>query len=346
MSDDQWTPVGRRLLRHFRWAERAWRWTPQPWRQRTAALVGRTFSPDLDDSVRIWHALQTFTQCSDQQAHVWLARYFASQGIFAADLHGYPSLDAHWAEHKVRCDDREVLGRLGEGGLLLTYHSFHHNRLGSFLGLSGARVFAIAATEDNSPLKPWTGGYMRKINGGSEALFGGGRYVFTDNLRGLLRDSREVLRRGDLLASLADNYSDSPTAAPVDLLGRRMRIATGSIELALEAGVPITLALFYSDLRGGYRCRLRRLEGMTDSAEVARVYMEQLLAWCADDPHAWQGWAWWDHMPFTPGLEAQGLERQATAPARYAASLPRRTLAQRILLKLDALELKVRPLSP
>ena len=347
MSDPELALLGRRLLRHFRWAERAWRWSPPKWRHRAAALVGRTFSPDLPEAHRIWMALQAFTQCSDEQAHLWLERYFSSQGLFAAELHGYPALDAQWAREQVRCDERDVLDAVArDGGLLLTYHSFHHNRLGAFLGLSGARVFPIAGTEDNSPLKPWTGRYIRLINGGSEALMGGGRYLFTDNLRALLQDSRAVLKRGDLLASLADNISDSPTAVPVDILGRRLRLATGAIDMALQAGVPITLALFYSDLKGGYRCRLRRLEATSDAAVVAHAYIDQLLAWCRDDVHAWQGWGWWDHIAFTPGQEAHGLERQSTAPARFAASQPAPSLAQRVLRIADAIEQRLRPLGP
>ena len=347
MSGEDLALLGRRLLRHFRWAERAWHWSPERWRPRAAALVGRTFSPDLPEAHRIWLALQTFTQCSDEEAHFWLARYFSSQGLFAAELNNYPQLDAQWARTQVRCDERDVLQAVArEGGLLLTYHSFHHNRLGAFMGLSGARVYGIAGTEDNSPLKPWTGRYIRAINGGSEACFGGGRYLFTDNLRALLRECRAVLKRGDVLVNLADNISDSPTAVPVDVLGRRLRVATGAIEMALEAGAPITLALFFSDLRGGYRCRLRRLDGVTDAAAVVQAYIDQLIAWCRDDVHAWQGWAWWDHMAFAPGQEAQGLERQANAPARFAASRPPASLAQRVLLVADALEHRVRPLRP
>lgn len=347
MGDEQQAQLGRRLLRHFRWAERAWRWVPSGSRVRAAALVGRTFSPDLPEAHRIWAALQAFTNCSDGEAHFWLARYFSSQGLFAAELHDYPLLDAQWARTQVRCDERDVLGAvIKEGGLVLTYHSFHHNRLGAFLGLSGSRVYGIAGTEDNSPLKPWTGRYIRALNGGSERCFGGGRYLFTDDLRAMLRESRAALRRGDVLVSLADNISDSPTAVLVHLLGRELRMATGAIELAIEAGAPITLALFYSDLRGGHRCRLRRLDAGAGTAAVARAYVEQLLAWCADDVHAWQGWGWWDHMAFAAGHEAEGLERHDSAAARFAASRPPPTIAQRALQAADTLEQFVRPLRP
>lgn len=347
MEDEQFAQTGRRLLRHFRWAERAWRWAPRESRVRAAALVGRTFSPDRSEAHRIWAALQAFRECSDEEAHFWLARYFSSQGLFAAELHDYPLLDAQWARTQVRCDERDLLDAVvRDGGLVLTYHSFHHNRLGAFLGLSGARVHGIAGTEDNSPLKPWTGRYIRLLNGGSERCFGGGRYLYTDDLRGTLRESRAVLRRGDVLISLADNISGSPTAVPVDVVGRRLHMATGVIDLALEAGAPITLALFFSDLRGGHRCRLRRLDAKGSAASIAGEYIDQLLAWCRDDVHAWQGWAWWDHLGFIPGSEAQGLARQASVLARFTASRPAPSIEQRLLLAADWLEQHVRPLRP
>jgi hypothetical protein len=62
--------------------------------------------------------------------------------------------------------------------------------------------------------------------------------------------------------------------------------------------------------------------------------------------HAWQGWGWWDHIAFTPGEEPQGLERQASAPVRFAASRPPLSLAQRLLLWADAIERRVRPPRP
>lgn len=341
--DEQLAQLGRRLLRHFRWAERAWKWSPPGKRARVAALVGRTFSPDLPEAHRIWLALQTFTHSSDADAHFWLDRYFSAQGIFAAEIHDYPALDADWARNAVRCDERDVLAQVvREGGLVLTYHSFQHNRLGAFLGLSGVPVYGIAGTEDNSPLKPWTGRYIRLLNGGSESCFGGGRYLFTDDLRGTLRETRAALQRGDVVVSLADNISDAPTAVPVDILGRRLRVATGVIDLAIEAQAPITLALFYSDLQGGHRCRLKRLAPTREAADVVRQYIEQLIEWCRNDVHAWQGWGWWDHMAFTPGLEQQGLEKQSTAPQRFAASKPAPSAAQRVLLAVDAVEQRLR----
>src|SRR5207249_3139741 len=109
--------------------------------------------------------------------------------------------------------------------------------------------------------------------------------LFTDDLRGTLRETRAALARRDIVVSLADNISDAPSAVPVDIVGRRLRVATGVVDLALEAGAPITFALFFSDLQGGHVCRLRRVANPRDAAEVVRSYAGQLLEWCVRDIH-------------------------------------------------------------
>src|SRR4051812_7749240 len=90
VADEALVLTGHALLRHFRWAERAWRWAPPAQRARAAALVGRTFSPDLPEAHRIWMALQAFAGTSDADTHILLERYFSSQGLFAAEIHDYP----------------------------------------------------------------------------------------------------------------------------------------------------------------------------------------------------------------------------------------------------------------
>lgn len=344
MTDPAVRELGVRLRRHFRWAERAWRWMPPARRSAAAAFVGQTFSPDLADAPRIWFGLRTVAGCSDREAHALLARYYASQGLFATELHDYPGLDAEWARTRVACDNPEALAALrAGGGMALTYHSFHHNRLGAYLGLSGMKVYGIAATEDNSPFKPWTGRYIRALNGGSESCFGGGRYLFIDDLRATIKECRGAFARGDVVVTLADNISGAPGALPVEMMGRQLPMATGMIELAVEAGAPITLALFYSDLRGGHKCRLRRLPAGLSVREVADVYIQQLLAWTREDPHAWQGWAWWDAMPFTPGTEERGAAARTEASQRFPLDVAPAPFARRLLRLADRIETRLRP---
>lgn len=337
----------RRQQRHYRWQEAAHRWLPRAWHPRASALLARSFSSELPDAPKVWSGLQQFSQCSDAAAHHFLGQWYANQGAFAIELHDYPRLDATWANEQVRCDEREVLAQVvARGGLVLEYHSFHHNRLGAWLGLSGTRVWGIAATEDNSPWKPWTGRWVRLVNGGSEALFGGGRYLYTDQMRELLRESRAALERGETVVSLCDNPSDHPGAVRVDFAGRTLPVATGMIDLALEVGAPVTYALFYSDLAGGHRCRLAPAPAGADAAGVAQGYVAQLMRWLHDDLHAWQGWMWWDDLPSAMLAPEADAQQRAQAHARFAASQPPPSWKARVVNAVGAAQLRLAPPRP
>lgn len=321
MTPDWIVAHAQRQRRHFQWCEAARRWLPQRWHARAAAAMAREFSPELPEALKIWSGLRQFTGCSDVDAHRLLAQWYANQGAFALELHDYPGLDAGWARERVHCDERDVLAQLAaRGGLVLTYHSHHHNRLGAFLGLSGAKVWGIAATEENSLWKPWTGRWVRLINGGSESHFGGGSYLFTDQMRNLLVRSRHALRHHETVVSLCDNASDQAGAVVVDCFGRSLPVATGMIDLALASGAPVSFALFYSDLRGGHRCRLALAPAGADAAGIARAYIEQLVEWLKPDPYAWQGWTWWHDLPETRPGSAGGVPHSEATAARYAAS--------------------------
>lgn len=342
----------RRQQRHFRWAEWAHRCVPRRWHARAAVLVANAFSPELTEAAKIWRGLVSFTGCSDEQGHALLKLWYANQGQFAMALHDYPRLDARWARERVDCDDRALLAELASnGGLVLTVHSQHHNRSGAFFGLSGTCVWGIAATEENSLWKPWTARWVRLVNGGSESHFGGGTYLFTDELRTLLKKSREGLQRGQTVVTLADNDSGSETgSARVNVAGRALRVATGMIELAQEVGAPITFALFHGDLRGGYRCRLARPRdagrGLAP-ADVAQAYMDQLMAWCRDTPWAWQGWMWWDDLPpFDPTRAAAVDAERAALLGRYDASRPAPGFTARLLERLGGWQQRLSPSSP
>ena len=350
VSTPDWVVAhARAQQRMFRWGERAHRWLPRRLHPRASALIGQVFSPELPQAVKIWSALQQFTQCSDAQAHEWLARWLANQGALAIELHDYPQLDANWARHEVHCSEgeRDVLADIAaRGGLVITCHSHHHNRLGAFLGVSGTAVWGIAGPEETSLWQPWTARYVRKINGGSEAHFGGGRYLFIDDMRGLLRESRAALQRGETVVNLADGPQDSPTAVPVELAGRRLDMARALIDLAVDVGAPVRFAMFYSDLQGRHRCRLASASPNIGAGDVAHEYAAQLMRWCADEPYAWQGFAWWDDLPFIaePGAALQA--RRADAQQRFAASRPSPTWALRAMHGLGSAELRFAPPQP
>jgi lauroyl/myristoyl acyltransferase len=343
MTPDWVVAHARRQQRHYAWCEVAHRCLPRRWHPRAAAAIAGQFSPELPEALKIWRGLQQFSQCSDAQAHRALAQWYANQGAAAIELHDYPSLDVRWAREQVQLDNPAALADIvARGGLVLTYHSHHHNRLGAYLGLSGTTVWGIAATEENSLWKPWTGRWVRLINGGSERLFGGGRYLFTDQMRELLLASRAALKRGETVVTLADNASDSPSAIPVTLAGRTLPLATGMIDLALAAGAPISFALFYSDLAGQHRCRLASAHAVADAAGIADQYAAQLMTWLQEDAYAWQGWLWWDDLRVTAtdtGSAAAAISD--TTAARFDASRPRASWRARLLHAAGAAQMRL-----
>ena len=335
--------------RLLRWGERVYHGLPQAMHPRAAAWLGQRFSPETPSAVKIWSGLQQLTQCSDAQAHGLLAQWYANQGAFAIDLHNYAGLDKRWAHETVHMkpDERQLmLDVVASGGLVLNCHSHHHNRFGSLLGLSGATLWPVAGPEKGSLWEPWTGRFMRLINGGSEAYFRGGRYLFTDDMRQLLLNARAALQRKELLGTSADGPQVSPSVVPVNLAGRRLDMATALVDMTVNAGLPVACGMLYSDLRGGHRCRFACAAPTATVAEIAQHYASSIVQWCRDDPFAWQGWVWWDDLPFATPPDAATEQARASAAARFAASRPSKGWAAKALEALVAIEGRLSPPRP
>ena len=180
-----------------------------------------------------------------------------------------------------------------EGGLVLTFHTFHQNTLALTLGQCGIPLFPVAATEKNSPFAPYTGPYMRIINGDSEAKFSGGRYLFTDEMRSLVAGVRAAFAAGQTVLALCDNPVPDSAIPPVAIMGRQIGIGTGVMKLAQQAEVPAYFVLFYPDLVGGYRLILEDAGPIEDLECTARAYFHFLERQLAVAPWAWQGWSWY-----------------------------------------------------
>ncbi|MDE2343105.1 MAG: hypothetical protein KGL63_06885, partial [Betaproteobacteria bacterium] len=221
--------------------------------------------------------------------------WLASHGLFALSLFDW-GRNPRWGEPVLQSLDAPTSATLQQlvrtGGLVLTFHSFHHNALGVVLGDAGTRVYGIAATEKNSPEAPYTGRYMRLVNGGSEAHFKGGRYLFTDEMKSLVRGVREAFAGGHSVVTLSDNPVPLADGIPVTFLGKRFAVGGGVVELAREAGVPVYFALLYPRPEGGYRLALQAAGPVSDVATTLQAYFDFLDRELRLAPWAWQGWAW------------------------------------------------------
>lgn len=153
-------------------------------------------------------------------------------------------------------------------------------------------------------MAPYTGQFMRIINGQSEAKFGGGRYLFTDEPRNLLRGLKQAFSQKQAVVSLCDNPMPSSAQPPVHFMGKTFHVGSGVLEQALAQGVPVTLALLYPDLKGAYTLRLKSLSQNLSAPDILQAYFDFLASCVIQAPWAWQGWHWFSGLPNSPTVEA------------------------------------------
>lgn len=259
---------------------------------------GRMASPYKSDLSSLVQSYEKAFGASTDVAYSLSQQWLASHGLFARSIFDYHRMDAEWVKKHVQTNQPQLLEHLiDHGGLVLTYHSHHHNTLGIVLGQSGIPTWGVAATEKASPLAPYTGRFMRIINGESEAKFGGGRYLFTDEPRSLLRGLKQAFSKKHAVVSLCDNPTPPNDHLPVQFLGRCFHVGSGVIEQALAQGAPITLALLCPDLLGGFSLHLKKVPDSQNAHEVSQTYFDFLAQVVQQTPWAWQGWHWYSGLP-------------------------------------------------
>ena len=282
--------ASRRFYRVAEWIARV----PWPWLQvRLSRRWGRVGSPFVADLAQVQDACAQAFAVPPAQAHTMAQQWLASQGLFATSIFGYHRMGPDWVRRHVRVHQPEALAQLRQsGGLVLSYHTHHHNTLGIVLGQSGVVTWGVAATEKASPMAPYTGRFMRIINGDSEARFGGGRYLFTDEPRQLLRGLNEAYAQNHAVVSICDNPMPAGEYPPVQFMGRQFHVGTGVIEHALSRNVPITVATLCPDLLGHYDLYLRPLPVHLSVPQVLEQYFDELAIQVRRAPWLWQGWHW------------------------------------------------------
>ena len=255
---------------------------------------GRMASPYVADRAQLELSYVQAFGATPQVAKELTDQWLASHGLFATSIFSYKHMNPEWVQQHVTIDKPEVMQSLqAQGGLVLSYHSHHHNTLGIVLGQSGVATWGVAATEKASPMAPYTGRFMRIINGQSEAKFGGGKYLFTDEPRNLLRGLKQAFSIQHAVVSICDNPVPQGDDAPLGFRGKQFFVGGGVVEMAIAQNVPITLALLCPDLRGGYELRLQALPSGLSSHQVLQAYFDFLSECVAEMPWAWQGWHWY-----------------------------------------------------
>jgi hypothetical protein len=255
---------------------------------------GRMASPYAADRAQLELSYVQAFGATPQVAKELTDQWLASHGLFATSIFYYERMNPEWVHQYVKLDKPDVMQSLqAKGGLVLSYHSHHHNTLGIVLGQSGVPTLGVAATEKASPMAPYTGRFMRIINGESEAKFGGGKYLFTDEPRNLLRGLKQAFSSQHAVVSICDNPVPQGDDAPLVFRGKQFFVGAGVVDMALSQNVPITLALLCPDLRGSYELRLQALPSGLSSHQVLQAYFDFLSECVAQMPWAWQGWHWY-----------------------------------------------------
>jgi len=254
---------------------------------------GRMASPYMADRSQLELSFVQAFGATPQVAKELTDQWLASHGLFATSIFSYKRMSPEWVRQYVKIEKPDVMKSLqDQGGLVLSYHSHHHNTLGIVLGQSGVPTWGVAATEKASPMAPYTGRFMRIINGESEAKFGGGKYLFTDEPRNLLRGLKQAFSSQHAVVSICDNPVPQGDDAPLVFRGKQFFVGAGVVDMALSQNVPITLALLCPDLRGSYELRLQALPSGLSSHQVLQAYFDFLSECVAQMPWAWQGWHW------------------------------------------------------
>jgi lauroyl/myristoyl acyltransferase len=271
---------------------------PLRWRPYVLLLAARWLSPFRPRSASIRRAMKLAIPAIDD-LHIW-HEWLDSHLKFVLHFFQYSAVDTSWLSSEVRVMNPDVVTELrNSGGLVLTFHTHHQNTLCCFLGNAGIKVSAIAAPPEGSPLFPYMGYWMKRVNADSERHFLAGTYIFTSHLRKLLRSTQKLLVAREAVVCLCDFHqageNDQPSACFFD---RRVTPPTGVIKIALENSAPVFVAMLapYKNL---LCLQLQRLDGSHGLQHVIQEYFSFLEINIRKNPACWEGWDWFENFPFT-----------------------------------------------
>jgi hypothetical protein len=162
-------------------------------------------------------------------------------------------------------------------------------------------ITGLAASATGSPLYPYIGDAIERINGGSARHFGGGDYLYTDEPRTLVRETRRLLTERKVIVSLGDfsQGADVQGQPAGRFHGRLICPPSGAVGIALKTGAALHAAALYLD-EGRLRLRLQALQDRTDTTSVLQQYYDFLAQTVARHPWSWQGWDWYHTLPEAP----------------------------------------------
>lgn len=269
---------------------------PNQWRPAVIFAFGRWLNPFQAFSQKMRRAMSLVLP-SNQVDQAW-RKWLNSHVQFTLDFLSYKSLDASWLKSHVSIADPALVEVLRQsGGLLLTYHTHHQNTLCCALGIAGIKVSAIATSPEDSPVFPYIGQWARRVNADSARHFRGGSYIFTDNLRLLLRTIRQLFADRELVVCLCDFHQPKPgIASSARVFDRSISPPTGAIGVAIKHAAPIFAAMF-APQNGKLVLELIRLDESGGIDGIVAGYFSFLESNILVNPACWQGWEWYQDLP-------------------------------------------------
>lgn len=240
---------------------------------------------------------------AQREARHWLENFARA----ALTIFFYRRMNRRWMEQHLEVMEPELLREAcAQGGMMLTYHTHFHNTLGCVMGIHGARVLGISAAKapehDHPLIRPF---HMDVMHGESEKHFGGGRYLFLTDLRGVLRDIHHSAKERGLVIGLADfPAGDSKKQVHGVLFGHAVALQSWLLDLAAAKQEPVYLAsLEASGAQGRLRLHLKRV-APGSTAALAQAYLDFLAERAHANPAFWQGWEWLPHLWLKGGATA------------------------------------------
>jgi len=272
--------------------------TPKRWRLNLARLLGRLRSPYRGNP--LFSVMSAALQLDEQHAKTEEAYWLANHGISISTLFHYPSLAPNgWLNQIICVENSDLLREICMGGgLVLTTHCHHQNLIAAYLGAESGAMYPLAASAESSGLYRWIGRYIKKLNRDSEAWFGEGHYLYTDNKKFSVRTMLDVFARKKLILALCDVPSKTISTQPANgrVFGRFFTPPTGSIKAAIKQGVPIYFAHMASEKKS-LVLLLNRISTDETVEDVLHEYCGFLEKSLRRFPHSWQGWEWWSALP-------------------------------------------------
>lgn len=270
--------------------------TPLRWRPAFIFWLGRRLSPFERQGEKMRRAICLALPESEinQNWRNWLDSHLQ----FVLDFLTYDSFNTDWLATSVFVTNPAIIDELrSSGGLLLTYHTHHQNTLCCALGLEGIKISAIAALPEDSPLFPFIGNWAKRVNSDSAKHFRGGGYIFTDNLRLLLRTTRQLLSNREAVVCLCDFHQPKAGVnAQARFFDRSISPPTGAIEIAIKQGAPVFAAMF-APQNGKLTLELKKLDESGGVDAILAGYFSFLETNIRSNPACWQGWEWFEDLP-------------------------------------------------